>query len=47
MRKLNRVGETRTFQNGQTVIIIEYFNNTNITVQFQDGTILYNRRASK
>lgn len=44
MNKNDRVGETKTYKNGQTLKIIEYYNNRNITVQFDDGTILKNKR---
>lgn len=38
----DRTGETVKAKNGQLMTIIEYPNNRNITVQFEDGTIVKN-----
>jgi hypothetical protein len=43
MKKLNRVGEKFTTNEGYGVKIVEYFNNTNCTIQFKNGTIIKNR----
>jgi hypothetical protein len=42
-RKKSRVGEKRLANNGQTMEIIEYNKSTDITVQFEDGTVVPNR----
>jgi hypothetical protein len=40
--KINRVGEIHTTNEGYKVVIIEFFNSYNCTVQFEDGSILNN-----
>jgi hypothetical protein len=42
--KLKREGETFTTKEGYKIKIIEYFGYENCTIQFEDGTILYNKR---
>lgn len=42
--KINRVGETNIAQNGQKMKIIEYNGYHNVTIEFEDGTIVYNKR---
>lgn len=44
--KEERLYETNTAKNGQTMKIIEYINSNNITVQFEDNTIVKNRTYS-
>ena len=44
MKKLNRVGEKYTTNQGYIVEIVEYFNSLNITLKFEDGTLIYNIR---
>ena len=45
MRKKEvRVGAVQIAQNGQTMKIIEYIDNKNITVEFEDGTIVKNKQ---
>ena len=39
--KLLRVGETRMASNGMTMRIVEYRNNADIDVQFEDGTVYH------
>ena len=39
-----RIGETRIMNNGLSAKIIDYRNCDNIDVEYEDGTILYNRR---
>ena len=41
--KEQRVGETNVADNGQEMTIVEYFTKRNITVQFEDGTIVKNK----
>ena len=43
----DRIGETNNASNGEKITIIEYFGRKNITVQFEDGTILHNCDYSK
>lgn len=43
MEKKNKVGETNIAKNGQKMMIVEYFNSQNITVEFSDGTIIKNK----
>ena len=43
-RKLNRVGEKYTTNEGYIIIIIEYSNNIDCTIQFEDGTQLYKKQ---
>lgn len=38
----DRTGEVYTFSDGRTMTIIKYFNAKNITIQFEDGTIMQN-----
>lgn len=45
--KIERKGETNVMHNGQTATIIEYFNNKNITIQFEDGTVVKNKKYSR
>lgn len=40
--KLNRVGEIHTLNDGNTVIIIEYFDCSNCTIMYEDGIIRKN-----
>ena len=40
----NRLGESITANNGQIMTIIAYKNPSNIDVQFEDGTIIYNKK---
>lgn len=42
MSKINKVGEINRMNNGQLAEIIEYENKNNITIKFEDGTILSN-----
>ncbi len=45
MRKKEvRIGAIQIAQNGQTMKIIEYIDNKNITVEFEDGTIVKNKQ---
>lgn len=37
-----RVGEKHTNNNGENFTILEYFKFSNCTIQFEDGTVLYN-----
>lgn len=39
----NKIGESKIANNGQKMTIIEYFAADNITVEFEDGTIVKNR----
>lgn len=39
----DRTGETNTAKNGMSMKIIKYYNFNNITVEFSDGTIVYNK----
>ena len=39
----SRVGETFTSNEGLEFTIVEYFGNRNSTVQFKDGTLVYNK----
>ncbi len=39
----NRVGESNIASNGQKMTIVKYYSSNNITVQFEDGTIVKNR----
>ncbi len=41
--KLTHEGEISIASNGQTMKIIEWFSFDNVTVQFEDGTIVYNK----
>ncbi len=45
--KKERIGESRKMKCGLTATIIEYFTTKNITVQFEDGTILKNKKYSR
>jgi len=38
----NRVGEEYRSNVSEKIIIVEYFSSTNCTIQFEDGTLLYN-----
>ena len=40
MPKINRIGEVHKMNNGQLAKIIDYENKNNITIKFEDGTIL-------
>ena len=40
----NRIGETSIAKNGMKMTIIKYRKNTDIDVQFEDGTIVYNQK---
>lgn len=40
----SRVGETRIANNGQKMTIINYVNNENIDIQFEDGTIVTKKK---
>ena len=42
----NKIGETRIAKNGQTMTIIKYRNSKDIDIQFEDGTIVKNKRYS-
>ena len=42
-KKDQRMGETRTANNGQEIKIVGYKNSSHIDVQFEDGTIVYNK----
>ena len=45
MRKKEvRIGAIQIAQNGQTMKIIEYIDNKNITVEYEDGTIVKNKQ---
>lgn len=44
--KNERLGQTAKARNGQNITIIEYFDSNNITVKFDDGTIVYNKAYS-
>lgn len=39
----DRIGERYYTHQGYEIEIIEYFNNKNVTIRFEDGTILYNK----
>ena len=39
-----RIGETRQASNGQMMTIIDYKNIDDVTIQFEDGTIVYKQR---
>ena len=39
----HRVGETFTNKNGESCKIVEYFNATNCTIEFEDGCVIKNR----
>ena len=41
--KINRLGETRRMNNGMMATIIAYQNNTDVDIQFEDGTIVYHK----
>ena len=41
--RLKRIGEKNKNLSGQTMMVIEYFKENNITVQFDDGTIVKNK----
>lgn len=44
MRTLEgRVGEQSIASNGMTITILEYFSSDNLTVQFEDGTVVHNK----
>lgn len=43
-KKIERIGETRTMNSGLTCTIIEYFNANNITIEFENGVVLYNQK---
>lgn len=45
--KHERIGESNFNNNGQKMTIIEYFNSKNISIIFEDGTVLKNRSYSK
>ena len=40
---ISKIGETNIANNGQKMTIKEYFNASNITVEFEDGTIVKNK----
>jgi len=40
----DRIGETYFFQDGRTMVIVEYFNTDNISVKFNDGTVVKKTR---
>ena len=42
----NRIGEVYIMNGGYSLKIIEYFSSDNCTVEFEDGTILYNIKYS-
>lgn len=44
MKNENLIGKKFTDKKGNSFTIIEYFNNANVTVQFEDGTIVKNRQ---
>lgn len=46
MKKINRVGEKNITNEGYVIEIIEYFNPTNITVKFNNSTIVKNIQYS-
>lgn len=39
-----RIGEKHINNSNENFEIIEYFGNTNVTIMFSDGTILYNKK---
>ena len=43
MKKIDRTGETNIATNRQTMTIIEYRNNNDIDIQFEDGTVVKNK----
>lgn len=43
-KKVERLGETRTMNSGLSCKIIEYNNANNITVEFENGVVLYNQK---
>lgn len=45
-KKKQRIGETTKNKNGQTMTIIAYRDCRDIDVQFEDGTVVQNRRYS-
>ena len=46
-RKKDRLGETRVMNNGEKATIIKYNKALDITVQFEDGTIVENRQYNQ
>jgi len=44
INKIERVGDTSTSFNGERMDIIEYFGANNISIKFQDGTIVRNKK---
>lgn len=44
MDKINRIGEQNRADNGQMMTIIDYEGNHNVTIQFEDGTVVYKKR---
>ena len=44
MNKINRIGETSINNFGNKMTIIEYYNNKNSTIQFDNGYISYNKK---
>lgn len=43
MRKIDRTGEKITSNEGYLMTIKEYFNANNMTIEFEDGTLCYNK----
>ena len=43
-KKIERIGETRMMNSGLTCKITEYYNANNITVEFENGAVLYNQK---
>ena len=39
----SRIGEVSISNNGESMKIVEYFSGVNITVQFEDGTVVVNK----
>ena len=46
-RQSSRVGETIIANNGQKMTIIEYYSSMDITVRFEDGVVVYNKRYER
>jgi len=42
-KKIDRTGEVRKMNNGMTAKIVAYRSSRDIDIQFEDGTIVYNK----
>lgn len=43
MNKLKRIGKTSIATNGQKMTITDYNGNANLTIEFEDGVVVYNK----